>query len=149
MTTLIRRRSAVAVPSSVAVAGLALAGAALIVAGVALPWFSLFAGLQPVSAVGTLNGTILLGSAVVAGALGIVSIVADRAIWRRLLTAVGIGLTAFSAYLAVQLMSTFRDVSADPLMVAQLGPGLGLVIIGALSVLATSMIGDRSGRSIR
>lgn len=74
----------------------------------------------------------------------VATLVADRTLWRRLLTASGIGLTAFSAYLAVQLMSTFRELSADPLMVAQLGPGLGLVIIGSVAILATSAVGDAS-----
>ncbi|MGI8998355.1 MAG: hypothetical protein ACR2GO_01430 [Candidatus Limnocylindria bacterium] len=61
---------------------------------------------------------------------------------RRGLTILGIGLTAFSAYLGVGLVSIYRDVSANPLVVAQIGPGLVVVGVGALAVLATSFIGD-------
>jgi len=43
---------------------------------------------------------------------------------------------------ALDLISIYRDVSADPLVVAQLGPGLAVVGVGALLVLATSFIGD-------
>jgi len=42
----------------------------------------------------------------------------------------------------LDLISIYRDVSADPLVVAQLGPGLAVVGAGALLVLATSFIGD-------
>ncbi len=62
------------------------------------------------------------------------------------LTPFGIALTAFSAYLAVGLVTFYRDVSADPLVVAQLGPGLAVVAAGRLLVLATSFIGEGSDR---
>ena len=61
---------------------------------------------------------------------------------RRGLTLFAIALAAFSAYLAVGLVTIHRDVSADPLVVAQLGPGLAVVGAGALLVLATSFIGE-------
>jgi hypothetical protein len=121
---------------------MAIIGAAMIAAGVMLPWFSLFAGLQPVSALGTLNGTLLLVAAGGAGTLGGVTILRDARWTRRLLVAAGIGLTAFSAYLLVGLVTVFRQVSADPLLVAQLGPGLALVAAGSVLILATALLGD-------
>ena len=142
MTTVNERRDRASVPVHLIAAALALTGAGLIAAGVAVPWFSLFAGLQPVSAMGSTNGTILLVAAAASASIGIAAAVADRPLWRRLLLAAGIGLVAFSAYLVVQLLSTFREVSADPLVVAQLGPGLGLVVIGALAITAASFLGD-------
>ena len=122
--------------------GMALTGSALVSVGIALPWLSFFAGLQPITAVGTLNGTLLFTGAAASGLLGVV-VLARGSYWAcRGLVMIGIGLTAFSAYLAVQLIATYREVSADPLLVAQFGPGLVIVVIGALLVLATAFIRD-------
>lgn len=130
-------------PSARTMAGsLALIGAALIAVGVVLPWFSLFAGLQPISALGTPNGALLLVGASVAAGLGLLAILI-AATWVRLaLTGIGLVLVAFSAYLVVGLASVYREVSADPLVVAQLGPGLGLVVVGSLAVFATALLRD-------
>ena len=137
------RSTSISRPSTRAMSGgLAVTGSALVSVGVALPWLSFFAGLQPITAVGTLNGTLLFIGAAAAGLLGVV-VLARGLYWaRRGLAMVGIGLTAFSAYLAVQLIATYREVSADPLLVAQPGPGLVLVVIGALLVLATAFLRD-------
>lgn len=121
---------------------IALIGAALVAVGVTLPWLSFFAGLQPVTALGTPNGMLLLAGAAVVGALALAVVARGSRLARRGLTIAGIVLTAFSAYLVVGLISIYRDVSADPLVVAQLGPGLAVVGAGALLVLATSFIGD-------
>jgi hypothetical protein len=137
------RSSSITRPSPRTVSGgMALAGTALVSVGVVLPWLSFFAGLQPITAVGTLNGTFLFIGAAASGLLGVV-VLARGSNWaRRGLAMTGIGLSAFSAYLAVQFIATYREVSADPLLVAQPGPGLVLVVIGALLVLATAFIGD-------
>ncbi|MDQ3690806.1 MAG: hypothetical protein M3406_12395 [Chloroflexota bacterium] len=130
-------------PSSRLFAGsLAIIGAVLVAVGVALPWLSFFAGLQPITALGTPNGSLLLVGAAAVGALGMVVIVRGTRWARRGLTLLGIVLTAFAAYLGVGLVTIYRDVSADPLVVAQLGPGLAVVAAGALIVVATSFIGD-------
>lgn len=130
-------------PSARILAGaMALIGAALVAVGVTLPWLSLFAGLQPISALGTPNGTLLFIGAAVVGLLGLAVIALGSRLARRGLTVAGIVLTAFTAYLVVGLVSIYRDVSADPLVVAQVGPGLAVVGVGALLVLATSFIGD-------
>jgi hypothetical protein len=122
--------------------GMALIGAAMLAIGVVLPWFSLFAGLQPISALGTPNGALLIvGAAGVAG-LGLLALVGRTPWVRYVLTGLGILLTAFSAYLVVGLVSVYRQVSSDPLVVAQLGPGLGLILIGSLLVVATALVGD-------
>lgn len=119
-----------------------MAGAAFVSVGVVLPWMSFFAGLQPITAAGTLNGTLLLIGAAASGLLGAVVLARGSSLARRGLAMAGIGLTAFSAYLAVQLISTYREVSADPLLVAQPGPGLVLVVVGALMVLGTALLRD-------
>lgn len=126
----------------VIVGTMAIAGGAMVGIGVALPWFSLFAGLQPVTALGTPNGTLLLiGGALVMG-LGVLALVRDSALARRALMLAGIALAAFGAYLAVGLVTVYRTVSADPLLVAQPGPGLAIVGLGALVILATALVGD-------
>ncbi len=123
-------------------AGMAMLGATLVGVGVTLPWLSFFAGLQPITAIGTLNGTLLFAGAAAAGLLGVVVIARGSQWARRGLAMVGIGLSAFGSYLAVQLITTYREVSADPLLVAQPGPGLVLVVIGSLMVLATAFLRD-------
>jgi len=121
---------------------MALVAAGLIAAGTALPWLSFFAGLQPRSGVGTLNGTMLLAGAAVAVLLAVATL-ASRSRWpRRGLTILGIVLTAFSAYLVVGLVAVYREVSADPLLVVQVGPGLALVAAGSLIVLLTGVLSD-------
>ena len=121
---------------------LAILGGGLVAIGVALPWFSMFAGLQPVSALGTENGTLLLVGAGLATGLGLLAIVRDSAFARRALVLAGIGLVAFGAYLMVGFVSVYRTVSADPMLVAAPGPGLAIVIVGALLILATAMVRD-------
>ena len=130
-------------PSARILAGsTALVGAVLVAIGGTLPWLSFFAGLQPITALGTPNGTLLFVGAAAVAALGLVVIVRGNRWARRGLTLFGIVLTAFSAYLAVGLVTIYRDVSADPLVVAQLGPGLAVVGVGALLVLASAFVGD-------
>lgn len=66
-----------------------------------------------------------------------------QSVWaRRALAGIGTALTAFSAYLVVGLVGIYRDISADPLMVARPGPGLGLVVIGSVLVLTTALVRD-------
>lgn len=130
-------------PANRVIAGtMAVVGGVTIAVGVALPWFSLFAGLKPVSALGTVNGTLLLIGAALAGGLGLFASVRNSKIVRRALMGLGIVLVAFGAYLVVGLVSVYRTVSADPLLVAQPGPGLALVGFGALLILATVLIAD-------
>lgn len=130
-------------PANRIVAGtMAIIGGSMVAIGVALPWFSLFAGLQPVSALGTSNGTLLLiGAAVVIG-LGLLAIFRDSALARRGLMVAGIAAVAFGAYLVVGFVSVYRTLSADPMLVAQPGPGLVIVGLGALLVLATALVPD-------
>lgn len=126
-----------------AIAGtMAIVGGTMVAIGVTLPWFSLFAGLQPVSAVGTSNGTLLIVAAALVIGLGLLAIVRDSAVTRRALIVAGIALVAFGAYLVVGFVSVYRTLSADPLLVAQPGPGLALVGLGALLVLATALVRD-------
>lgn len=134
------RRSA---PSNRAVAGaLALVSAAMLAAGAALPWLSFFAGLQPRSALGTTNGTVLLAAVAIGVLLGLATLRSPSSWPRRGLALLGIGLTAFSAYLVVGFVAVYRELSADPLLVVEVGPGLVLVVAGSLIALLAGILTD-------
>lgn len=122
----------------------AIVGSVLIATGVWLPWLTFFAGLQGISGAGTTNGTLLLAMGIAAGATGILLMARPHRWVRRVLTGLGLGLVALVAYLAVQLIATYRAASADPLLVAQLGPGLGIAAAGAILVMATAFLGDEA-----
>lgn len=129
-------------PGHILAGWMSIGGGLLSAMGVTLPWLSFFAGLQPVTALGTPNGTVLLVGAALSALSGMVLMVRPSRWSRGAVTVTGVALTAFSAYLAVGLVDIYRDVSADPLMVAQLGPGLILVLIGSVLVLSTALVGD-------
>ena len=135
-------RAAPPVTARHTVGALAVIGAVLVAIGVTLPWLTFFAGLQAISALGSPNGTLLFVGAAVAGLLGIATVVRPSRRTRDGLLAIGIVLTAFSAYLVVGLITVFHEVSADPLTVAALGPGLVLVGVGSVAVLATALLPD-------
>ena len=120
----------------------ALVGSGLVAIGVALPWLTFFAGLQQLSALGTTNGYVLLAAATITALLGLAVLVRGVKLARHLLAAIGIALTAFSAYLVVQFVATYREASADPFVVAAPGPGLVIVTLGAVAVLATALVRD-------
>lgn len=137
-TTVARRRPA----NRVIVGTMAIAGGVAVAVGVVLPWFSLFAGLQPVAALGTNNGTVLLIAAALSTGLGVLVLVRDSALGRYALMVTGLALVAFGAHLVIGLVTVYRTVSADPMLVAQPGPGLAVVCMGALLILATAVVRD-------
>ena len=121
-------------------AWLSISGGMLIVLGSWLPWFSLFAGLQPYHGVDVVNGRLLLGG-------GVFSITAGVWLWRhsgvRLRWSIGLWgflLLAFAAWSLLQLLFIYRQLDTDPLMVVGLGPGLFVVIGGASLIFATLFV---------
>jgi len=116
------------------VASAAAVGGALITIGAFLPWLSLFAGLHPLRGVLGLYGRVLAAG-------GALCLVAGVTYWRRpaprlerAVAALGVALTGFGIWLTVQLLITYHELRANPMLVPRLGPGLFLVLIG--SVLA-------------
>jgi hypothetical protein len=115
----------------------AISGGIIVIVGTWLPWFSLFAGLQPYRGVDVLNGRLLTGG----GALSILSGVwflrhgGLRLRWG--IGLLGFALLAFASWSLFQLLILYRQLSADPMMVAKLGPGLILINIGSLLIFAT------------
>jgi hypothetical protein len=117
-------------------------GGATVILGAWLSWLSVFAGLQPYRGVDVWNGRLLAAG-------GALSIVAGVWFLRRnsLRLRWGIGLlgfvlAAFASWSALESLAIYRELSADPLVVARLGPGLIVVVAGALLVFATLFLGD-------
>jgi len=50
---------------------------------------------------------------------------------------------AFASWSVIQLLILYRELAADPMMVARPGPGLAVVTVGALLIFATLFLSDR------
>lgn len=118
---------------------LGVAGGALVALGTVLPWFTLFAGLQPYRGILGLYGKMLLGGGVIAILAGGVLLVAGGLVLRRAVGVLGLGMAAFAVWLMVGLFDTYRTLQANPMLVAQLGPGLFVAALGAALVAAGAL----------
>lgn len=123
-----------------AAGGAAALGGALIVAGAWLPWFSLYAGLHPLRGITGLNGRLLLAGGAAAAVVGLALLVRDDRRRRGLLGSLGVGLAVFSAWLLLGVPTTYRTMQENPMLVARIGPGLFVVLLGALLVVAAAFI---------
>jgi hypothetical protein len=124
----------------------AVACGVLIATGAFLPWLSLFAGLHPLRGVIGLNGRLLAAG-------GVVCLVAGVCYWRRptpglrrAVAVVGLVLAGFSIWLTAQLLLTYRELRANPMLVPQLGPGLFLALAGSMLAGATAALGAEPSR---
>ena len=52
---------------------------------------------------------------------------------------VGGGVTGFGVWLIVQLLITYRNLGANPMLVPQLGPGLFVAVAGSLLAGASAI----------
>ncbi|HUQ84771.1 MAG TPA: hypothetical protein VM077_00460 [Candidatus Limnocylindrales bacterium] len=109
----------------------------LIVIGAVLPWFSLYAGLQPFPGVVGLNGRIMLGAGIFASVMGIICFFKGIKKIQYLINLSGIVLTLFSAWLIIGLFETYQKLLTQPLIVPKIGPGLFVSTVGALLLIAT------------
>jgi hypothetical protein len=140
----IGRQSRLRSISQACIAAAAISGGALVIIGARLSWFSLFAGLQPYRGVDVLNGRLLAGC----GALSVLAGVAF--LWRsssRLRWGIGLlgfALLAFASWTLVQLVIMYHQLYTDPMMLPKLGPGLIVIVVGALLVFATLFMGEGS-----
>src|SRR5215510_6751444 len=127
------------------IAAVAIGGGGITILGAWLSWFSLFAGLQPYRGVDVLNGRLLAAG-------GVLSILAG--LWYSLrgghwlrwgIGLLGFVLLAFAGWSGLQLRVIYRALAADPLLIARLGPGLVIVVTGALIVFTSFFLtGDGS-----
>ena len=129
-----------------AAAALQLCGGALIVAGTALPWLTLFAGLQAYRGILGWNGRGVLAAGAIVALGGAASLVGRAG----LLVRRGVSLLAAlvggaSAVLVVRLIATWHDlVARDAMMVAR--PGVGLPVVVAGAIVAAAAILFEGGR---
>jgi hypothetical protein len=126
------------------VASAAVVGGALIAIGAFLPWLSLFAGLHPLRGVIGLNGRLLAAG-------GVVCLVAGVRCWhrpavrlQRAVAVLGWALTGFAIWLTIQLLVTYHELRANPMVVPRLGPGLFLALVGSLLAGGTVVLRARS-----
>ncbi|MEX1172807.1 MAG: hypothetical protein WEG56_09370 [Chloroflexota bacterium] len=112
-------------------------GGAMAVAGSALPWLSLYAGLQPISGLEGLNGRILMGLGLIALALSMAHLIRGGTTTRWLLAVTGFAIVALGGWLVIQMLQAAATTLADPLLVARIEPGLPIAIIGGSLVFAT------------
>ena len=123
-----------------AIVALGLIGGAAAVAGSTLPWLSLYAGLHPITGLDGLNGRVLAGLGGFALAAALAHAIRGGQGTRWLLGMSGFALAAFAGWLGVQLLGTVSELSADPLLVARLEPGLAVSIVGGSLVFATLFV---------
>jgi hypothetical protein len=128
--------------NQIAIGWVAIGGGVTVIFGAWLSWFSLFAGLQPYRGVDVWNGRLLA----VGGGLSVVAGICFS-VHRSLGLRWGIGLLgfvllAFASWSMVQLWILYRQLSADPFVVVRLGPGMTVVVAGALLIFATLFLSD-------
>ena len=121
----------------------AVIGGAMIAGGALLPWFSFFAGLHPVAGVAGLNGRLLLAGGLLVMLAGGAFLLRGGRWTHRAIGWAGVLLAGTSGVLLVRLFRAHEQLSANPMMFAQLGPGLFVSAAGALVVAATLLVGRR------
>lgn len=124
------------------IAGAAISGGTTVVAGAFLSWFSLFAGLQPYRGVDVLNGRLLAGCGALSVLAGVLFFWRSTPRLRWAIGLLGFGLLALASWSLVQLLILYRQLSADPMMLPRLGPGLILILGGALIIFSTLFLGE-------
>jgi hypothetical protein len=133
-------------PTSVAdrvpLAAMSALGGALTVLGGVAPWLSFFAGLQPVRGIDGSSGVLLVALGGSTGLAATAYLLRGGPAVRWLLGILGFATLALAGYLGVNLLVEYSRLAADPLLVARLEPGLGVVLIGGALVAATLFAPD-------
>lgn len=119
---------------------LGVVAAGLVVVGALAPWLSFFAGLQPIRGTDGPWGLVLAGLGLAAGAIATVHLFTAHPSSRWLLAGAGFGVLTIAAPLGVMLLAEFRMLAADPLLIARIEPGLGIVLLGGSLLAATSFV---------
>lgn len=131
-----RRRSALA----------ALAGAALVMGGAALPWLTLFAGLQRMTGLSGRNGQLLLVGGALAAACALTAAWRPHAALRRIALGAGAACAGLAAWVAVGLVQLVAREATNPMLIPRLGPGAFVAAAGALLVVLAAGTGERAVR---
>jgi hypothetical protein len=131
------RRLPFKLPAKTVIAGAAISGGIIVLLGTYLPWFSLFAGLQPYRGLDVLNGRLLAAGGLVSLWVGVWFRCRSGRRLRWGIGLLGFAMLAFASWSGIQLLILYRELSADPMMVAKLGPGLIFIIVGSFLIFAT------------
>ncbi len=123
-----------------------MAGGMLVILGTWLPWFTLYAGLHPLRGIAGLNGRLLAAAGLLAAAFSVMMLTNPRPAWRWALGALGLVTTLFSTWILAGVPATYRTMQENPLLVAQTGPGLWVVLCGALLVMAGAITSSSGAR---
>jgi hypothetical protein len=119
-------------------------GGAAVVAGAALPWLSVFSGLDTYSGTLALNGRLLAAGGGAAIVLGLWYRVRARNGLQYAIGALGFALALFSAYLLAQLLLAYRSLQG--IFLPHLGPGVFLASAGALLIMASLFCDTRTAQ---
>ena len=119
------------------IAATSIVGGMIVILGTWLSWFSLFAGLHPYRGLDVLNGRLLAAGGVLSILAGVWFLRHGGIRLRWGIGLLGFALLAFASWSLFQLLILYRQLSADPMMVAKLGPGLIFIIVGSLLIFAT------------
>lgn len=117
-----------------------IAGGTLVIVGSWLPWFTLYAGLHPLRGVTGLNGKLLAAGGLITALVSLTMLMQPRRALHWLLCSLGLCLTLFTAWILAGVPATYRAMLENPLLVAQLGPGLWVVLGGTLLIAAGASV---------
>lgn len=123
---------------------LAVSGGGSVIAGAALPWLSVYHGLDTYSGTAGTNGHLLVAGGAAVVLLGLWYARSSNVRLRYLLGGLGFALAVFSAYLLAQLLAVDRQLQGD--FLPALGPGVFVAAAGALLVLSTLFLEVGPGR---
>jgi hypothetical protein len=128
------------------VALLAVAGGACVVAGAALPWLSVYDGLDTYSGTAGMNGRLLVTGGSAAVLIGLWYGRRRAAPLRYLMGALGFALAGFTAYLVAELLAVYKQLQGA--FLPALGPGVFVAATGALLLLSTLFVEVRPAFSV-
>ena len=114
----------------------AAGGGLIVAAGTMLPWISLFAGLHPYPGIAGLYGRMMFAGGALAVAGGVAILVRPDPRLRLAIGGLGVALSVFAAWVLWGLRATTHGLDRHPFLLARPGPGLFVVLVGALLVAA-------------
>ena len=117
---------------------IALVGGVIVVAGAALPWLTVFGGLESYSGVLGLKGQFLAVGGVAASLLGVWCAVCPSRALRYAIGIAGFALALFCVYLGAEFLGAARTL--DGMLAAAPGPGLFVSGGGALLIVGTLVL---------
>jgi len=139
--------SAAISPRNRGAALVAVTGGILVAAGSLLPWMSLFAGLRGFPGILGLYGRLTFAGGVFLALGGLAMIVRTERFIRPLVASIGVAIALFAGWILFGLRATTQRLEEQPMLVARPGPGLFVVLAGALMVAALAFQTYRVGKT--